>query len=404
MSKKLKDYDILTKAISVLIATVVWLWVADIKNPLVDLEYNDLIVDITSQNQLRDVYSLIITENEFPKVSLTLSGEREIVTRVSHSNIIITSDISHITEPGTYDLNYIVKLPYDTISVKKSTPSIITVTVDTIEAKTLPLYVNLSGTPEKNYSFNDVFTQETFSISAPANIASQISYAEVEVNVKNMTTNINGLYPVKFYSDTGEIITHTSIIPESDTVLVVGDILKTSSVNLAVDFETPTIEDNIRKVNFDTKQVSIIGYPDVVDSIDEIVIGTIYSSDYDKNRTNFIFALPFIDGITYLSDDTIAVTLTYNEYITHNISISDYMIESDISDLIELADDVTISVSGNTSDFEDLDFNSLKIELLITREELLALEKGSEKTIEFILLISDEFDVSSKNKITIKVK
>lgn len=393
------------RLLSLAISIALWMWVSNIKNPVVDLEYTNIIAEITSQNTMRDQYGLVITENEFPKVSVTLTGERELVTRVATQNIAITADVSHITEPGTYDLAYTVKLPFDSIQVKKSTPTKITITVDKIESTEIPLVANYSGTPKKDYYYPEINVQDTVHISAPSNILNTIAYAGVTVDISNRTSDLNEYYTIKFYDENDKIITDTNILVESDTVLVTGEIYKTADVELTLGYENEHISENINKISISPSKVEISGKPYYVDSFEEIEIGIISEKQYNENLTTLTFDLPEIEGILYTENETATATISYNKYISRFFDAFDYIIPSDVSDLIYFVDDeIKVQIYGNESDFNDLTDFDIKISLAITKEEIEQLEKGTLLNVDLDIILSKEFDIKSIYQARIQVK
>lgn len=416
MSEFIKKYDLLNKVIALSLAVILWAVVVNIKNPIITVGYQDILVNYVSLDMVEDdEYELVIISDEYPIVDIKLRGVRAEIAQVSESNIDISSDLSHIKEPGVYEVPYSVKLPFSDMEVSNKNPEYLSVTIDYIQTKNIPVEVELTGTPSLNYSYESVEVQSYVVISGPSTEVGLINKAYVEVDVDGAYSDISVIEEVTLFDKTGQVVVSDNIKQSDYTLSVSMPVYKISSVPLEVnlvygDIVSPKA---IKDYTINTLRVYIKGRPDDVNEITSINIGDLYVDDTQFGKSEFVFALPYLANINYASqgEHTATVTVEFTDYTIKTFDISNFVFDEKYSE-IEIFDEfITVEIAGSEADFEVLDEEEIYIELEIDPEIIEEMRKGEDRlpsgVYEFVGIVNinseSEFDIIGEYIIVVNV-
>ena len=186
-----KKHDIVIKAVCVFIACFLWVYVVSTDSPDVEKDYKDVKITLQNQNKILDNYGLAIISGENDTIDIRVKGSRERISKIgSKSNILVTADVSNITNAGTHQIVYTVTLPVDGIEIVSRTPAYITVVTDKIVTMTVPIKVNITGKTPDGYSLGDYTTSpENITIEGPNTIISNIAAARVDIDASTAGTD-----------------------------------------------------------------------------------------------------------------------------------------------------------------------------------------------------------------------
>ena len=192
------------KALAILlsfaVAVALWAYVITVVSPESEKTYYDIAVEIPNKNILSERGLMIVSEE--PKVTLALKSTRTILKTLNKDNIRVTTSVSNIEKPGTYELTYDIEypgnIPSNEISSQRGSTDLITVKVENKIKKTVPVVIDNDDTtvPEgymvdlKNISLDF----EGIEISGPESVMTQIEQAVIHVNLKDQTKTIAGEY------------------------------------------------------------------------------------------------------------------------------------------------------------------------------------------------------------------
>ncbi|MBR5539381.1 MAG: hypothetical protein IKU61_05725, partial [Clostridia bacterium] len=98
----LKKYDVLTKALSVLIALVLWLYVVNVVNPSTEHTYRGITPVFVGEETIRTSQNLMVVGKY--TVDVKISGSRKDIRSLDKNDIRVEVDLSTLTGPGTYEL------------------------------------------------------------------------------------------------------------------------------------------------------------------------------------------------------------------------------------------------------------------------------------------------------------
>lgn len=207
-----KKENLVARIVSVLVACMLWLYVSVDNNPIVERTYD------VPLNQLNLPKAMTIY-NAPDKISVRIRGSRTIMTEKLVSEISATVDFKNVTE-GQQKLP--VKVRARKGDVVAVTPSNVSVYVDTISQKTVPVQTRMVGTiPEDMTLGNITIKPNSVSISGATHRLDKVHMVVAPVDV----TDKNGSFDIESelvaVSDDGYDIPNMIIAPQRVAVSAV---------------------------------------------------------------------------------------------------------------------------------------------------------------------------------------
>ena len=294
MKEWLKKYDVVTKALAIVIAVVLWIYVVTVVSPVSELKFRDLTPTFVGDEILFSNNSLSVSNIDELKVDVELSGNRTVLSGIDTDDIKISVDISHIKKPDTYELDYTVTLPGGVDYVGKN-PQKLKVKIDRITSKIIPIDVVYDGEIAEGYIAGNLTTVPgSLSITGVAEEIEQISYAEIIIAKKVLNTSIHEQMPYTYYDVNGKKLSPKSVQTESEIVIVNLPILKSKTLPLSIDIVEGggALAKNV-EYKITPTEITIAGEEGTVDELDSIVVGVADLVKYaDDTELTFKIELP----------------------------------------------------------------------------------------------------------------
>jgi len=106
-----KRHDWLAKAVCLLLACVIWLYVMLVDSPDHEETFHSVDIELINTSILEDEHSLSVYSGYGNVVDVTVVGKKSDISRMSAEDIRITADVSQIGEAGTHTLTLSADLP-----------------------------------------------------------------------------------------------------------------------------------------------------------------------------------------------------------------------------------------------------------------------------------------------------
>ncbi|NMA09010.1 MAG: hypothetical protein GX929_07860 [Clostridiales bacterium] len=329
MNAFLKKYHIVMRLFSLLIAAFLWFYVIYQENPERSVTFADVPVRLIGEETLRLRDDLVRTDTETPTVDVRLSGAVSLLN-LKAEDIIVRSDVSRITEPGTYTLSYDISA-IDGVAVSGRTPSEITVSFDRQVTLDLPVDVVYTGELHESLIADTAIVDPvTVRITGIESEISSARYAQVTVDASSLASSFSGDLSYTVVDEEGEELSDNTYEKLDDTVHVEIPVYRERELPLKVELlygNAALPSNSILTLSRDT--VSVYGDIATVDALTELKIDTIDLSvqlgDFEK-----IYTLSLPDGV-YLKDsanDTVTVHVGFVDLEVRQIVVTDIRIEN----------------------------------------------------------------------------
>ena len=357
---------------SIIAAIFLWIYVVFLRSGTMSMDISNVPVVVTGQEELEDK-GLIATSISRDTIDLTIGGSANVVARIPTNEVTVSIDLSDITDSGSsvgiYQLAYTVNYPDNintsSLSVESASVDYITVKVEKFVSKQIPVKVSYDATVPEGYQVQPIeIDQETIMVSGPESVISQISYAQIDIAMDEITDTYVADLPYIYMSDSGEQIDGELVTSNHETIHVVIPVIMIKEVKLVVDFTgtNSATEDNTRYTVY-PETIQISGSPSRVKDLEQISVTTIDLTDFESNfEGEFDIVLP--DEIQNLSEEkTAQVTVTISGLSTRNVTATNFetqnLTEGYTADI--LTDSLDLVIRGKSSDIAGIDSSDIVV-------------------------------------------
>ncbi len=215
---KWMDNKNLLKIVSLVLAIMLWLYVAVTQDPTrTDRVENVEVICGLSQNQINQGLSIISKSND--TVAFEATGKRSLVTGV-RGNYYAKLDLEDISAPGKYNITPEISRP-DGVYISSVTPSVIEVYVDKYVFSTLPVVLKTKGELSENLVITDMTADlSQIDVQLPSLALEQIAYIGAVVDLSNITSSsIINCQPVLLDSEKEAINLKNVVIDKTNIVV-----------------------------------------------------------------------------------------------------------------------------------------------------------------------------------------
>lgn len=301
---------------SLLASVSVWLYVSYIENPDVPVTVRNVKVEVLNGDYLTD-RGLVVTDITTDTVTLRFTGKRNIVTRLTSSNVAATIDLSEIKEKGVKSLDYDISYPIDinpTSFVMSKSVDYITVTVDNLLSKEVEVRGSFDGGVTEGYQAEPIeLSPEIIKVSGPQEVLSKISYAWVPVYRENLSKTLEEKLPFTLMDDDGHAVISDKLTFSQNSIDVVIPVVMLKEIPLSVNLTYGAGADSSNcSLKITPSVISVSGDAETLNEINQILLGTIDTSKFLNAMTaEYPIVLPNeLKNLTGITEATVTVNIT----------------------------------------------------------------------------------------------
>lgn len=275
MMQFIKKHELIPKALSVVVAVLMWMYVVSDQNPISTYKYTGVSVQFTGIERLAES-DLSIIEGNDAKIEVQIKGGRDKMLLVSPDKINVMANLATVTGPGEYDLTPVVIVDVDGVSVVSKSPTQIKIKVDRIVSKSIPIRLETKGTAKAGYTFGDIeISPDAVTISGPETILEQIEYAKAEYDISEITRTTKATVPYTLITKEGNAANMETIKLETPAVNINIPVHLAGTIPLIVEIEP------INALAFDAPyeispaSISVKGNTDTIEQTNSIDLGKV---------------------------------------------------------------------------------------------------------------------------------
>ncbi|MDE6313205.1 MAG: hypothetical protein K2M46_06225 [Lachnospiraceae bacterium] len=356
------------KIVSIAFAIMLWLIVVNIDNPAIRREFTNVQVELTHEDAITDKEKVCSVIDNSNVITIVVRGPRNVVESLSASDFRATADLRELTDFEFVPIE-IVPLRYkDKLSSVESKTKNVKVSIEELAVKQFAIRTSVIGTPADGYAVGKrTLSQNIVKINGPESIMSTINRVVAEVNVSDMSSDINTPVSLTVYDGNDKAVDTSRLKMSVDSVNVSVEMLQTKEVNIrattsgtpaegchvvgqvAVAPETAVIaarEQELSKINEIRIPGSVISVEGVSESFEQIIDISEYVDD----------------TITIISDTEVLATVTIEKLEKKEVY---YPVTN-------------VEVQGLKENYKYVyaNFDPLKLEIWGTKEQLDTLDNG----------------------------
>lgn len=226
--------------LSILIATAFWMSVRSDEDQI-EQRVRQIPVTTTGDRLLEN-QGLMIDAISHSEVDLIWKGSWRDVSQLNKNNVSVSVDVSRISQPGSYDLDYSIHFPptvaASAISLQSGDPEKITVTVSKIYSETFTIQPVLKGSVASGYQAGEFLVEpESVLISGTKEEVSMIERVQVVLEQKELKESFAGDLPLRLLGADGKELEHGELFLSVDKAYVLLPVVVVKEIPLKIDFK-----------------------------------------------------------------------------------------------------------------------------------------------------------------------
>lgn len=272
MKKKLTN-NLGMKILSLVLATILWLVVVNIDNPVIQRQFSNIPVDIINESAITSkgkVYEVV----EGKTVDITVKGKRSIVDALNKSDMKAEADLKNLIFTNA--------VPIIPFCIKSSSVDVVIsgdvqtlkVSLEDIDTKQFKITIVPKGDPEMGYSVGIIQAKPNIiQVSGAKSQIAKIDQIRAEMDVSNGKEQLKATAVPKAYDAKGRLIDSEKLSFSTDTIALTADFLKTKNVKLVIEIEgKPMPGYEVLATEYEPKEILIAGDSGVLKKVNEIPI------------------------------------------------------------------------------------------------------------------------------------
>lgn len=382
--KWIKDNDAVLRALSLLMAVLLWAYVISSDDQSVRNNVPNVPVLLQGVSDLSDK-GLVILSGANNKVTVTVESSRGDLLNLMNDPSLLTgtAELYHITEPGEYELTYLVdptRYKSEGVSIVDKQPQKLTIVVDRMSTASIPVSVNLTGTPGDNLTVDEYSASpDAIVVRGPETILRQIKTAEVVYDVSGLTASLQTNVTYRLLDANNQEVTNAHLAPETPSTTLSIQLQGDTAVPLTVELDdSDYLKASAVDVSINPETITLSGDPEVIAELNQINLGTIDLWDVVRNgTTEFKRVILPPNGVSTAKGQQqyATITLTVDGYDWKTIMLD----ENDLpeSDLFVYPNQVlTYRLFGPSDILQNLRITDLQMELIYELEDLVVGENN----------------------------
>ncbi len=311
------------KVIAFVFAMLLWGYVLTDQKPMREKEVTNVSTSFDGEAELIAQGYCVRGDRSEILQDVTVNVRTQITNYayVTPSSIVASISLRNISEAREYDLPIQAIVTSSLGVVQSIAPASVTVEVDTLVTKTIPITTTFSGELPEGYwaDMDALSTTSRLDITGPKTDISTITHGECVVDLTDRTGTIYSTFDVTFYNKNNRVVSSDIIIGTLPTSTVRLPIYPMK--NVPIDVESSLVgADNLAANHEIIKAVAtpatvrLVGDPAVLDKIDKIALEPIAINGLDSTMT-VSGELIVPDGVRMLDSTTVSVLLEVREMV-----------------------------------------------------------------------------------------
>ncbi len=363
--------SVVPKILCVIAAFILWIYVMMVESPEYEKTIGGFTVQIENASALESNSNLSILNVENGTVSLTLSGKKSVIDRIDTDDIRVAADVSRVDREGRNSLDLFVSLP-DGVALVETNPKSVIVYAAETAVVSAPVKANTSQLKlESPYELGRIEPEyDSITVTGPREIVSQVSYAQVSVDVTNMTSSFVQSCSVQLCDKDGTIINQPYVKLSETEMQVKVNINFTRNISVETELKYGFISDSLISVKTDPKNITVRGDGALLSSsailMEPIVIDE-KSIPANENKYTFTVNPVFADGVTSSDGvDSVSVTVELDSSVGKKNFVVENIKPVGASDSLKyeiLDESKNVTLRGRSDILADIKDSDISIEV-----------------------------------------
>ena len=315
------------KILSVVIAILIWLFVANTNDPVITKRFYSIPVKVTNEDALtKRGYAYEILDGE--EVNITVKGKSSIVRSMNISDFQAVADFSKLSKVDAVPIDVTSKKYSDQLDITLGTTNTMKIKKDEVVTISVPVNVTVKGDPEEGYAVGrTTSTPNLIKVSGPENLLSSAKEIRTSVSVDGISHDVTTTDKPVLYDEEGKKIISNQIEFDTSSISIYVELWKTKTVDVKLSYTGEPAE-NYHLVSFDyePKQITVAAPDDTLKELDSITLDSIsidgLQEDYEKDIDLTQTLLP--ENVILANDDSsdVKAKATIEKITSHKLTFT----------------------------------------------------------------------------------
>ncbi len=324
--EKKKNRNLGMKFLSVGIAVLIWLLVANTNDPVVSKRFSEIPVQVENENALTDNgYAYKIIEGDM--VSFTVKGKKSIVNNLTPSDFRVVADFSKLSLTDAVPIDVYSDKYQEQLEINLGSNNTMKIEKDEITSVNLPVNATVTGNVADGYYIGETTTTPNLiRVTGPKNLLQKAKEIRADVQMDQIKEDITVSAKPVLYDENGKIIESSQIEMDVTSVNVSVVLWKTKKVKVNLDYYgEPASGYVITSFDYEPKSIKVAVSDDAYDEIESLDLNDVSlegaSENYEKNVE--IDSSTFPEGVILAENITsIKISAKIEEVVTKKITFS----------------------------------------------------------------------------------
>ena len=279
-----KTNKLLYIGLSLLIAVIFWFFVDSEQGHNTTQTYYNIPVEFIGETDTLPSRGLLLTTGADATVDLELRGPRTVISDLSREDITLQVDLTSITATGTFSMTYDLLLPDEiprsSVTTERASRSTITVTIEELFEKTVPVKVSVAGEVADGYIYmaeRMIAEPSELTLSGREEDVDQVVSAQVMLDLSGATSSVNQEFDYILLDGQGNEVSGENITISSRRIEISAPVYLVKTLELTVDFtESPgsALED-LQDWYLGVTSIEVAGEAANLEGVDDILLATV---------------------------------------------------------------------------------------------------------------------------------
>lgn len=262
------DKKITARVLSVLLATMLWLYVITEQNPVV---YKDITLPVRIIGvETLAANNITIIDNASYNVSLRLKGNKNTLDRISNTSLNASADIRGQREKGEFYIPIQISGLPAGVDIISMSPNSVKLNFDNVVSIAMPVSINITGNPLQGMAaMTPSINPGEVTIKGAESIVNKVKKALVDYDISSSSETIRKNMTVKLLDEAGKTIEGLEVSPKAVDVTIPIEYTKIVEIEPDV-VVNPAPGYIITNISTNPKEIHIVGNKDLLDKLDSI--------------------------------------------------------------------------------------------------------------------------------------
>ncbi len=263
------------KFLSVICASILWLIVMNINDPIDEQRFVGIPVELVNTDAITDegkVYQILENTNT---VNVTVRAKRSVLDQLDRDNIHAVADLSEVSVTNLVTIKLSSNRYSNQIDSITSNTEFLKLNIEDVRQKQFPIQISTIGTPAEGYLTGTVTAGQTVvRLRGPESVIDRVHSVQAVIDVTDMTSDVSTTASIVLYDADNKKIEDDSLQFNISSVEVKVSILATKSVPFTYQVSGTPAEgyEQTGVITGTYDRITIAGPQNVIDTITSINI------------------------------------------------------------------------------------------------------------------------------------